>query len=224
MEKSRWVELEETLGAEPAIVARGGNSSKIDAFIEAPSTLVCQQGISRASVTCSWTGGLHAEASRGGSFGPRWLRRPGARRGIRPGQRPRQVHEDAFNNRQWSEVKALLANGSDSSIVPMLLRSIADRMRSSARSSSRWRTSSTSSSPSLTPLIKVTGKDGRVVERGAFAVTAGASDDSCYAGSYMMTWVPQAGDGLEAAADRLAGPRDRPRQLQVIERPARFST
>ena len=33
--------------------------------------------------------------------------------------------------------------------------------------------------------------DGRVVERGDFAITAGANDDSCYAGSYMMTWVPQ---------------------------------
>lgn len=39
------------------------------------------------------------------------------------------------------------------------------------------------------------GKDGRVVERGDFAITAGAADDSCYAGSYMMTWVPKGDDG-----------------------------
>jgi hypothetical protein len=32
-----------------------------------------------------------------------------------------------------------------------------------------------------------------VVERGDFAITAGADDGSCYAGSYMMTWAPQDG-------------------------------
>ena len=39
---------------------------------------------------------------------------------------------------------------------------------------------------------QLTGKDGRVVERGNFAVTAGPKDDDCYAGSYMMTWAPEA--------------------------------
>jgi hypothetical protein len=38
-----------------------------------------------------------------------------------------------------------------------------------------------------------TGNDGRVVERGDFAITAGADDSACYAGSYMMTWAPQDG-------------------------------
>lgn len=33
------------------------------------------------------------------------------------------------------------------------------------------------------------GKDGRVVERGDFGVTAGADDPACYAGSYLMTWT-----------------------------------
>lgn len=37
---------------------------------------------------------------------------------------------------------------------------------------------------------KFVGKDGRVVERGDFAITAGEGDASCYAGSYMMTWLP----------------------------------
>jgi ketosteroid isomerase-like protein len=37
------------------------------------------------------------------------------------------------------------------------------------------------------------GKDGRVVERGDFAITAGADDSACYAGSYLATWAP-AGD------------------------------
>ncbi len=40
-----------------------------------------------------------------------------------------------------------------------------------------------------------------MVERGDFAVTAGAADDSCYAGSYMMTWAPVDGDwGLQLLA------------------------
>jgi len=39
-----------------------------------------------------------------------------------------------------------------------------------------------------------TGNDGRVVERGDFAITAGADDSACFAGSYMMTWAPQDGD------------------------------
>lgn len=36
------------------------------------------------------------------------------------------------------------------------------------------------------------GKDGRLVERGSFAITAGADDSGCYAGSYLMTWAPVA--------------------------------
>ena len=39
-----------------------------------------------------------------------------------------------------------------------------------------------------------TGKDGRVVERGDFAITAGADDSACHAGSYMATWAPQDGN------------------------------
>ena len=35
------------------------------------------------------------------------------------------------------------------------------------------------------------GKDGRTVERGDFAITAGSNDETCYRGSYMMTWLPQ---------------------------------
>jgi hypothetical protein len=37
------------------------------------------------------------------------------------------------------------------------------------------------------------GKDGRVVERGDFAITAGADDSACYAGSYLATWAPDGG-------------------------------
>ena len=100
---------------------------------------------------------------------------------------------DAFNNRQWSEVKALLANDSvfhranaaevysgPDAIVGTFKQPLADKFNVKFAK--------------LDSSDQFTGKDGRVVERGAFAVTAGAGDDSCYAGSYMMTWVPQAGD------------------------------
>jgi hypothetical protein len=40
---------------------------------------------------------------------------------------------------------------------------------------------------------QITGNDGRVVERGDFAITAGADDSACYAGSYIATWAPQEG-------------------------------
>jgi hypothetical protein len=45
----------------------------------------------------------------------------------------------------------------------------------------------------LDPKSEHTGKDGRVVTRGDFAVTAGADGSSCYAGSYLSTWKPQVG-------------------------------
>lgn len=41
-----------------------------------------------------------------------------------------------------------------------------------------------------------------MVERGDFAVTAGADNGSCYAGSYMMTWAPA--DGGEWGLQLLA--------------------
>jgi hypothetical protein len=37
---------------------------------------------------------------------------------------------------------------------------------------------------------QLVGNDGRVVERGDFAITAGADDSACYAGSYLATWAP----------------------------------
>jgi ketosteroid isomerase-like protein len=37
---------------------------------------------------------------------------------------------------------------------------------------------------------QLTGNDGRVVERGDFAITAGTDDSACYAGSYLATWKP----------------------------------
>ena len=100
---------------------------------------------------------------------------------------------DAFNNRQWAEVKALLADDSvfhranaaevysgPDAIIGTFEQPLADKFNVKFAH--------------LDSSKQFTGKDGRVVERGDFAVTAGAKDDSCYAGSYMMTWAPQAGD------------------------------
>ena len=60
---------------------------------------------------------------------------------------------------------------------------------SSNRSEARWNVKFAR----LDSTDQFTGNDGRVVERGDFAITAGADDGSCYAGSYMITWAPQDG-------------------------------
>lgn len=109
---------------------------------------------------------------------------------------PAGAHADfqqAFNARDWDKVRTLLADdvvfqratsadvfsGPDA-VLGNLQGTIADE----------WNVKFAK----LMPEAHLVGKDGRVVERGDFAVTAGAADDSCYAGSYMMTWVPK-GDG-----------------------------
>jgi hypothetical protein len=96
---------------------------------------------------------------------------------------------DAFNARQWAEVKALLADDSvfhranaaqvysgPDAIVGTFDQPLAGKYNVKFAH--------------LDSSDQFTGNDGRVVERGKFAVTAGAGDDSCYAGSYMMTWAP----------------------------------
>ncbi len=101
--------------------------------------------------------------------------------------------QEAFNSRDWDKVRTLLADdivfqratstdifaGPDA-VMGNLQGTIADQ----------WNVKFAK----LTPEAHLAGKDGRVVERGAFAITAGAANDSCYAGSYMMTWMPK-GDG-----------------------------
>jgi hypothetical protein len=100
---------------------------------------------------------------------------------------------DVFNNRQWADVKALLADDSvfhranagevysgPDAIVGTFEQALANKYNVKF--------------VHLDSSNQFTGKDGRVVERGDFAVTAGAGNDSCYAGSYMMTWAPQAGN------------------------------
>lgn len=99
---------------------------------------------------------------------------------------------EAFNKRDWGTVKSILtsdgvfhrANGEQVFVGP---EAIVDRFSSTIGAPDQWNVKFAR----LDSTAQLTGKDGRVVERGNFAVTAGADDKSCYAGSYMMTWVPQ---------------------------------
>jgi ketosteroid isomerase-like protein len=100
---------------------------------------------------------------------------------------------DAFNNRQWEEVKSLLAEDS------VFHRANATEVYSGPDAivshfeqpiGGEWNVKLAR----LDSTDQFTGNDGRVVERGDFAITAGADDSSCYAGSYMITWAPQDGD------------------------------
>jgi ABC-type glycerol-3-phosphate transport system substrate-binding protein len=100
---------------------------------------------------------------------------------------------NAFNHRQWAELQPLLAQD----IV--FHRSNADTVytgpvqvigRFQKTIGGEWNVKFVK----LDSTNQMTGKDGKVVERSDFAVTAGAKDDSCYAGSYMMTWAPQSGN------------------------------
>jgi ketosteroid isomerase-like protein len=99
---------------------------------------------------------------------------------------------DAFNNRQWEEVRSLLAEDS------VFHRANATEVYSGPDAivahfeqpiGGEWNVKFTR----LDSEGQFTGNDGRVVERGDFAITAGADESSCYAGSYMMTWAPQDG-------------------------------
>jgi ketosteroid isomerase-like protein len=100
---------------------------------------------------------------------------------------------DAFNNRQWEEVKSLLADDS------VFHRANATEVYSGPDAivahfeqpiGGEWNVKFAR----LDSTDQFTGNDGRVVERGDFAITAGADDSACYAGSYMMTWAPESGD------------------------------
>jgi len=103
---------------------------------------------------------------------------------------------DAFNNRQWDEVKALLADDS------VFHRANATEVYSGPDAiaahfeqpiGGEWNVKFAR----LDSNAQFTGNDGRVVESGDFAITAGADDSSCYAGSYMMTWAPGSADGWQ---------------------------
>ena len=102
----------------------------------------------------------------------------------------------AFNTRDWDGLKALLADdivfhrasGQDVFIGP---DAVIKRFSSTIGAPDQWNVKYAI----LDSDSKFVGKDGRVVERGDFAVTAGGDDSTCYRGSYMMTWVEQSGAG-----------------------------
>lgn len=99
---------------------------------------------------------------------------------------------DAFNNREWDIVKSILtedsvfhrAVGDEVFVGP---DAIVDRFSTTIGAPDQWNVKFVR----LDSSSDLTGNDGRVVERGDFAVTASADDSSCYAGSYMMTWMPK---------------------------------
>lgn len=101
---------------------------------------------------------------------------------------------EAFNNRQWDDVKALLAEDA------VFRRGNAGEVQSGPDEivahfeepiGGEWNVKFAR----LDSDDQFTGNDGRVVERGDFAITAGAADSACYAGSYLATWAPQGDDG-----------------------------
>jgi len=120
---------------------------------------------------------------------------------------------DAFNSRQWDEVKSLLAADS------VFHRANAAEVQSGPDAiaahfeqpiGGEWNVKFAR----LDSEAQLAGNDGRVVERGDFAITAGADDGACYAGSYLATWAP-AGAAWRLQILTWQEPRDRPRELQV---------
>jgi ketosteroid isomerase-like protein len=103
------------------------------------------------------------------------------------------LHEEfmaAFNDRQWEEVKSMLAEDSvfhraNAAEVYSGPDAIVDHFEQPI--GGEWNVKFVR----LELEDQITGNDGRVVERGDFAITAGGDDSACYAGSYMMTWAPQ---------------------------------
>ena len=100
---------------------------------------------------------------------------------------------DAFNNRQWEDVRLLLADDSvfhraNAEEIYTGPDEIAGHFEQTI--GGEWNVKLVE----LDSESSFTGKDGRVVERGDFAITAGADDSSCYRGSYIATWAPQGSD------------------------------
>jgi len=97
---------------------------------------------------------------------------------------------DAFNNRQWEEVKAQLAEDAvfhraNAAEVYSGPDAIAAHFEQPIGGEWNVKFARLASQSALA------GNDGRVVEHGDFAITAGADDSACYAGSYLATWAPQ---------------------------------
>jgi hypothetical protein len=111
-----------------------------------------------------------------------------------------QKFVEAFNNRQWDEVRSLVAEKSafhraNADEVFVGPDAIVEVFEKTVGAPDQWNVKFVR----LETEDHVTGKDGGVVERGDFAVTAGPKDDSCYVGHYMITWLPE-GDNWQLQA------------------------
>jgi len=103
---------------------------------------------------------------------------------------------EAFNARDWDSLKSQLADnivfhrasGEDVFIGP---DAVIERFSTTIGAPDQWNVKFAI----LNSDSEFVGKDGTVVERGDFAVTAGADDSACYRGSYMMTWADKVGSG-----------------------------
>jgi ketosteroid isomerase-like protein len=99
---------------------------------------------------------------------------------------------EAFNNRKWEDVKSMLADDSvfhraNATEVYSGQDAIVEHFEQTI--GGEWNVKFAR----LDSTDQFTGNGGGVVERGDFAITAGADDSTCYAGSYMMTWAPANG-------------------------------
>ncbi|MFW5833516.1 MAG: nuclear transport factor 2 family protein [Pseudomonadota bacterium] len=107
----------------------------------------------------------------------------------------RERFTTAFNGRDWASVRAMLADdvvfhratGDTVFIGP---DAVIARWEETIGNPGQWNVKFAILDGDST----FTGKDGRVVERGDFAVTAGGDDSACYRGSYLMTWMPDGDD------------------------------
>lgn len=100
----------------------------------------------------------------------------------------------AFNDRNWEQVKSALAEDAvfhraNSDEVQTGPDEIVGHFSDLIGNPEEWNVKFAR----LDSEDQTVGKDGRVVERGDFAITAGGDDSACYAGSYMATWAPANG-------------------------------
>lgn len=104
-----------------------------------------------------------------------------------------ETFRKAFNERAWTELRKVLADDivfhrANSPDVYLGPDAVVGRLETTI--AGEWNVKFTK----LDTTSQFTGKDGRVIERGDFAITAGAESDSCWRGSYMMTWAPDGDD------------------------------
>lgn len=108
-----------------------------------------------------------------------------------------QAFVAAFNERDWDALRAHLADDvvfhrANADSVQVGEDAVIEHFSSLIGNPEQWNVKFTMLDTSDT----FEGVDGRVVERGDFAVTAGADDGACYRGSYLATWAP-APDGAQ---------------------------